>query len=352
MSNFEIPKTRRAVIVQADTTVKTEERPVPTVGENEILVKVSAIAINPTDWKHSRRDTNPGTILGCDFAGIVVQAGPNLRVPVEVGDKVASSLRGGVDKERGGFAEYVKVYADLAWIIPEGTYTFEEAATIGIPLYTSVIALYGPNSLQLPQPGDANPPVPGTWLFVYGGSSSVGHYAIQLAKLSGYKVITTASKHNHELLKRIGADLVFDYNDPEVVKKITESTNNGIHLVYDTISEDYTYPLVLGAVAEGKPARISVLHVPTPEIAEKRKDVEWFPTFIFTAYGPTANTKNNENERAVLSKFLWEKLPDLVKGGLKPNVIKKFDGGLDNVEAALDYLVQGKASGEKIVYTL
>ena len=64
------------------------------------------------------------------------------------------------------------------------------------------------------------------------------------------------------------------------------------------------------------------------------------------------NTENKEEERAVLSKFLWEKLPGLVKGGLKPNVIKKFDGGLDNVDAALDYLVQGKASGEKIVYTL
>ena len=75
-------------------------------------------------------------------------------------------------------------------------------------------------------------------------------------------------------------------------------------------------------------------------------------TFIYTAYGPTVNTKNNEEERAVLSKFLWEKLPGLVKGGLKPNVIKKFDGGLDNVEVALDYLAQGKASGEKIVYTL
>ena len=83
---------------------------------------------------------------------------------MRLGDKVAASLRGGVDKERGGFAEYVKVYADLAWVIPAETYTFEEAATIGIPLYTSVIALYGPNSLGLPQPGDANPPAPGTWV--------------------------------------------------------------------------------------------------------------------------------------------------------------------------------------------
>ena len=53
MSDFEIPKTHRAVIVQAHTTVRTEERPIPTIGENEILVKVSAIAVNPTDWKRT-----------------------------------------------------------------------------------------------------------------------------------------------------------------------------------------------------------------------------------------------------------------------------------------------------------
>lgn len=75
-------------------------------------------------------------------------------------------------------------------------------------------------------------------------------------------------------------------------------------------------------------------------------------TFIYTAYGPTLKTKNNEEERAVLSKFLWEKLPGLVSGGLKPNVIKKIDGGLDHIETALDYLMHGRASGEKIVYTI
>ena len=89
---------------------------------------------------------------------------------MKVGDRVAASLRGGVDKERGAFAEYVKVYADLAWIIPEGTYTFEEAATVGIPLYTSVIAIYGPDGLKLPQPGDANPPAPGTWVIRVSGN--------------------------------------------------------------------------------------------------------------------------------------------------------------------------------------
>lgn len=58
MPSFEVPKIHRAVIVQEDATIKTEERPIPTVGENEILVKVSAIAINPTDWK---REFAPGS---------------------------------------------------------------------------------------------------------------------------------------------------------------------------------------------------------------------------------------------------------------------------------------------------
>ena len=54
------------------------------------------------------------------------------------------------------------------------------------------------------------------------------------------------------------------------------ATNDSVHLVYDTISEDYTYPIILGTIAEGKSAKISVLHRPPPEIVEKRKDVEWY----------------------------------------------------------------------------
>jgi len=60
------------------------------------------------------------------------------------------------------------------------------------------------------------------------------------------------------------------------VRNIKEATNDGIRIVYDTISEDYTYPLVLGSIAEGKSAKISVLHDLTLEFVEKQKDVKWF----------------------------------------------------------------------------
>ena len=73
---------------------------------------------------------------------------------------------------------------------------------------------------------------------------------------------------------------------------------------------------------------------------------------IYTSYGPGVDPGYDENERTALSRFLWEKLPGLVRDGLKANVIKRFEGGLDNIDASLDYLQQGKASGEKIVYSI
>jgi len=59
-----------------------------------------------------------------------------------------------------------------------------------------------------------------------------------------------------------------------------EATNDGVHLTYDTISEDYTYPIILEAIAEGRSAKISVLHKPPPEFVEKRKDVEWYGELV------------------------------------------------------------------------
>jgi NADPH:quinone reductase-like Zn-dependent oxidoreductase len=82
--------------------------------------------------------------------------------------------------------------------------------TQGVPrLNTAFQALFGSRALKLVQTFDSAPRGE-TWIFIYGGSTSVGLYAIQLAKISGYKIVTVASPRNHELLKNYGADVVFD----------------------------------------------------------------------------------------------------------------------------------------------
>ena len=77
-------------------------------------------------------------------------------------------------------------------------------------LNTAFQALYGSRALNLVQPFDPAPLQGETWIFIYGGNTSVALYAIQLAKLSGYKVATVASPRNHELVLSYGADVVFD----------------------------------------------------------------------------------------------------------------------------------------------
>ena len=109
----------------------------------------------------------------------------------------------------------------------EGSDTFE------FSLYTSVQVLYGPKTLGLPQPGGEAPPAD-AWFFIYGGSSSVGQYAIQLAKLSGYKVATVASPHNFKLVKDFGADVVFDVGGGFISSLPTEFADYTLFVPYST----------------------------------------------------------------------------------------------------------------------
>ena len=87
-----------------------------------------------------------------------------------------------------------------------------QVSDIATSLNTAFQALYGAKELELAQRFDSTPTkgADETWVFIYGGSSGVGQFGIQLAKLSGYKVVTVASPHNHQFLRDLGADAVFD----------------------------------------------------------------------------------------------------------------------------------------------
>jgi NADPH:quinone reductase-like Zn-dependent oxidoreductase len=78
------------------------------------------------------------------------------------------------------------------------------------------------------------------WVLVYSGATSVGQYAVQLAALAGYRVVTTASPRNTELLKSLGAAAVVDYSDADVPAKIKEATGDGVAYALDTIAEEST----------------------------------------------------------------------------------------------------------------
>ncbi|KAI0362627.1 GroES-like protein [Trametes cingulata] len=346
-----IPQTMKALVVQEGHRVAVQDHPVPPVGDGDVLIKTVSVAQNPTDWKHVDRNGVPGTVLGCDFSGYVVKTGKNVSSP-KVGDHVAGFVHGATFTDEGAFAEYVKTPADLVWVVPENTLSHDEAATLGCAFWTAAQALFHKTRLGL-----VEPPAKASgneWIFVYGGSSAVGQFAIQLAHVAGYKVVTTASPRNFDLVKSLGADAVFDYKDPDVVKKIKEVTGDSVTKAVDAISlkESQGISAEVLAPSGGK----VVLVLGPAKDATSRKDVQFIPTVIYTALGraftfnPGQHFDVAPEDRAQIVEFL-KKVPQLVKdGAIKPAAVKLWEGGLAAIPDGLQYMREGKVSAEKIVY--
>ncbi|KAI0371635.1 GroES-like protein [Pilatotrama ljubarskyi] len=343
-SSEQIPKTMKALVVQEGRKLAVQDWPVPAVGDDDILVKNVAVALNPTDYKMVYTGPGkPGTVDGCDFSGYVVKVGKNVTTP-KVGDHVAGFVMGATFPDSGAFAEYVKTPAELSWVVPEGTLTHEQASTLGCAFWTAVQGLY--YRLGLVEPPEKT--TKEEWIYVHGGSSAVGQFVVQLATLSGYKVVSTASPHNHDLVKSLGAVAVFDYREPDVVNKIKAVAGDNIQLGYDTISVKESQELSAAVIA---PSGGRVIHIQSvkPE-ATTRTDVDRKSTLIYSALGRAYWETPDPADRAHMVKFL-KKVPALVKqGAIKPLPIKFWEGGIDAITDGLQYLREGKVSGEKIVY--
>lgn len=355
-----IPAIHKA-LVQEGKDIVIKEAPIPDVGENEILVKVRAIGINPIDVKTYQYFPTEGAYIGCDFTGEVVKLGPNLKADIKVGDKVSATVSGN-NVGRGAFAHYAKAFSDIVWKIPEGTLSFEEAAATASPLNTAFQALFGTKELGLTQHLDSAPPkgTENRWVFIYGGSTGLGQFGIQLLKLSGYKVVTVASPRNHELLKGLGADAVFDYKDPDMIKKVKDVAGNSISHVFDAISTKDTQLASVKVLAEDKPGKIALVLPLAEGIQDIRKDVQLAVMNILCSYGHGWDLDlgwgivgPDDDSRNLLAAFL-QKVPELFKDGkLKHIPVNKFGGGLEKVVSdGFEYVASGKVSAEKVVYTI
>jgi NADPH:quinone reductase-like Zn-dependent oxidoreductase len=97
---------------------------------------------NPTDWKHIDTRSPPGAILGCDYTGrVAASADSGARDHIKVGTRVAGWVHGNLFPDRGAFAQYLKVPADLTFVVPDKVKP-EEAAAFGIPYFTSFQGLH------------------------------------------------------------------------------------------------------------------------------------------------------------------------------------------------------------------
>ena len=225
------PTNEAAWLVQPQSPLEVKSAPYTPPNANEIVVKVHAVAINPVDWFKA----GPGYnflfnwiklpfVQGTDLAGEVIEIGSEVK-NFDVGDRVLS-FGVGVNKDyntsaKSAFQLYTVCLAHTTARIPESL-AYEKASVVPLGLITAACSLFQPDQLNLQRPSIPRKSNAKTVL-IWGGSTSVGCNAIQLAVGAGYEVVTTCSPKNFALCKSLGAKQCFDYNSKTVVADLAET---------------------------------------------------------------------------------------------------------------------------------
>ncbi|KAJ4245295.1 hypothetical protein NW762_014165 [Fusarium torreyae] len=339
----------KAIRMQRPKEAAIENVPLPQLRDDYILVKTKAVAINPADWKSIDYIATPGETIGCDYSGVVVEVGARIRKDIRPGDRVAGMVHGSnaSNHEDGAFAEYVMAKGDLQIRIPEDM-TFEAAATMGAGIVTVGQSLY--QSLALPLPKAA---ARDTFVLIYGGSTATGSLAIQFAKLSGLKVITTCSPRHETRVRELGADYVFDYKSSTCAADIRKVTNNRLAHVFDTIATKDTAQICCDAI--GSEGGIYTSLEPVSELP--RLDVINKNTMVFSAIGESFQIGGNKipaNPTDYEFACNFTKLAQdlLFQDEFQTHPVSLQSGGLDKVLDGVNQLREGNVSGIKLVYTI
>jgi len=344
----------KAIVIQGPNEAKlVTDHPEPKLRDGYLKIKTVAVALNPTDWKHIAYLPSKGAIVGCDFSGIVEEVGKGVTKSFKKGDKVSGFAHGSnhVEHEDGAFAETIVAKANVTIHIPSNL-SFEEASTLGVGITTVGQGLY--QSLKLPLPTE--PSKNAEPILIYGGSTATGTLAIQFAKLSGFTVVATSSPHNFQLCKDLGADAVFDYNDPTCAEQIKDFTKGNLHHAFDTISTEQTSAICVAALSTSSSSpKIYSSLMPIKKLP--REDVKNNHTLAYSASGeytrmgpdgPEIPASKDDLEFATMFWDLSAKL--LGEGKVKPHPVDVRAGGLKGVLEGMEDMKNGKVSGKKLVY--
>ncbi|KFA67860.1 hypothetical protein S40285_08776 [Stachybotrys chlorohalonatus IBT 40285] len=188
----------------------------------QALVKVRYSAVNPADIRHSYMNLY-GSVAGYEFVGEVLEVGPDSRFTkgqVVFGQSMPGYQR---PKYLGAHQDYLLAEDLSTYVLPNGLKDVE-AVTLPTAALTAIDAISNILGFGLPAMGIDGLDATDRSILIWGGGSIVGFYAIQLAKLAGFRhIFATASSHNHEALLAVGATQVFDYREPAVVKNIQKA---------------------------------------------------------------------------------------------------------------------------------
>ncbi|WP_042147294.1 NADP-dependent oxidoreductase [Paucisalibacillus sp. EB02] len=328
----------RAMVIDryGKAPMRLVEMPTPEIGEYEVLAEIHAASINPIDFKI--RDGKVKLlvkykmplILGNDFSGVVAKVGAKV-TRFKVGDEIYARPR---KSKIGTFAEYIAIHEDDIALKPNNL-SFEEAASIPLVGLTSYQALT--DILQLQK---------GQKILIQAGAGGVGTFAIQLAKLMGATVATTASVAGANLVKSLGADEIINYK----TEKFEEVLKN-YDAVFDTLGGEILEKSFEVIKDGGK--IVSVSGLPNARFG-KEYGSGFFKTLLFSA--ASHKLTSLEKKHKVPYTFLFMKpsgeqlriIANYIETGkIKPIIDRVVP--FENAQKAMEYAESGRAKGKIIL---
>ncbi|KAL5481120.1 hypothetical protein ACEPAI_10061 [Sanghuangporus weigelae] len=318
--------------------------PVPSPGPGEVLIQNVAIASNPKDWKMPIFIPNYSAIEGNDVAGIIVKVGEGV-MEYKGGERVAAfTIMCSGNNKYGAYAQYTVVPAETTFPIPDST-SFEEAATLPLAVGTAFIGLF--KRLGIPE----EPSGEQKGIIINGASSSVGSYAVQLAKRAGLFVIGIAGS-SKDYAKGLGADVIVDYREHSgdaLEKALVEaSRDRNVQWIYDAVTEERSTVILSRVLAKvsptGKGKVTFVQPVSDEDLKQIPEGIEYERTFVMAAYGEDKDFSARFYRQ--IGQWLAASPP------FQPNRAKILPDGLASVPKGLELLKTGKVHGEKLVYRI
>jgi NADPH:quinone reductase-like Zn-dependent oxidoreductase len=297
----------------ASSEIRIEDAPLPTLNDDDVLIRVVATSVNPVDWKIRKgylKSFIPYEMpltMGWDVSGIVEQIGPSV-TRFKPGDAVYSRP----DIARNGtYAEYVAVRETEVAAKP-ATISHVEAASLPLVSITAWEALFTTANLSA-----------GQRVLIHAGAGGVGSIAVQLARAKGAHVTATASAPKAALVRSLGADEVIDYKSQDF-----SSVAKAMDVVFDTVGGD-VQDKSWGVLKPGG-MLVSITDRPSEDRAK--------------AEGKRAGFVFIDPNAAILTKLAG--MVDL--GQVRPLIAAEY--GLDAVAKAQDHSETGRATGKIVIY--
>jgi NADPH:quinone reductase-like Zn-dependent oxidoreductase len=307
--------------------LKLEDLEKPVAGDDQVLVKVHAAAVNPLDWHYMRGTpyivrlesglgTPSNVRLGVDFAGTVEAVGKNVK-RFRPGDEVFGG-------RNGAFAEYVTVREDRAIVPKPANVTFEQAASVPIAAITALQALRDKGKVRA-----------GQKVLINGASGGVGTFAVQIAKSFGAEVTGVCSGRNADMVRSIGADHVIDYT-----KEDFTAGENRYDLIVDTVA---THSLLEYTHVLNPHGRVVTVGGPSGNWM-----LGMLAGWIYTRMLSPFVSQESSMMLAEFNQHDMGVLADLLQAGKVTPVIDRIYK-LSEVPEAIRYLEQGHARGKVVI---